>query len=85
MDIDILARQVRDLTEWKAKVEPMLADMMPAWEEHVARRDAPGEAGKGEEEGKAAEGDGDPAARTGAGEAAPADGDPNVQGATADG
>ena len=38
MDIDILARQVRDLTEWKKKHDPMLADLSEAWESHRAEK-----------------------------------------------
>lgn len=52
MDIDVLARQVRELNEWKAKIAPMLEDMMPEWEAHLARKVA-----HAAEEGQAAAGD----------------------------
>lgn len=31
MDLDVLARQVRDLKEWRDANEPMLADMRDEW------------------------------------------------------
>lgn len=38
MDIEIMQRQLRELQEWKAKVAPMLEEMLPDYERHVAGR-----------------------------------------------
>lgn len=38
MDIEIMERQVRDLKAFKDKFEPMLAEMLPEYEKHLARK-----------------------------------------------
>jgi hypothetical protein len=41
MDLDVIAKQVRELVAFKTKYEPLLAKMLPEFEKHMAAEKEP--------------------------------------------